>query len=366
MLLLLATTMAAKISKGTGALVSAGRVSMRDVAARAGVSRSAVSLAMQGHPSIPTRTRERIIAAARRLGYRKNPLVAALMSVRRNHAAGPKRATVAFLTSHPPTDSWRRIGPHRQVHAAASAQANEVGLRLEEFSVGDPTMRPERVCALLKARGIHGLLVAPLPGDQTHLNFDISDFAAVGLGLSVNDPSIDRVAIDHFFEAQLAFQNCWALGYRRIGFAVSASVSHRLEHRWWSGILLAQQHLPGRARIPALMPPTQDEIPSLLGPWIARHRVDVVIYSIRNHEMMSVAPAKTGLVSLSLPNANGQIAGIKQNDRAVGEDAINQLVEKLHSWKIGAAESPRLRLVRGVWCGGQSAMGAGQNRRTLV
>ena len=339
---------------------------MREVAAAARVSRSAVSLAMQGHPSIPASTRDRVIAAVRRLGYRKNPLVAALMSVRRNQQAEPKRATVAFLTSNSADDSWRKIGPHRQVHAAANAHANEVGLRLEEFSLADSAMRPERVRTLLKARGIHGVLVAPLPGDQTRLNFDISDFATVGLGLSVKDPCIDRVAIDHFFEAQLAFQNCLALGYRRIGFSIAANVSHRLEHRWWSGILVEQQHLSVTARIPALMPPSQEDIPKLIGPWISRYRIEVVIYSIRDHEMMAKAPASTGLVSLSVSNPDGKIAGIKQNERAVGEDAINQLVEKLHSWKSGITDSPRLHLVRGVWCNGLSAPGVGQRRRALL
>lgn len=355
-----------KNAKRPAAPASPGRVSMRDVAALAGVSRSAVSLALQGHPSIPLSTRESIIAASRQLGYRKNLLVAALMSVRRNHTAGPKRATVAFLTSHPPDDSWRKIGPHRQVHAAASAHASEVGLQLEEFSLGDLDMRPERVRSLLKARGVHGLLVAPLPGDYTRLDFDISDFATVGLGLSVKEPSIDRVAIDHFFEAQLAFQNCLALGYRRIGFAVAAGVSHRLEHRWRSGILLAQQHLPVAARVPPLMPQSQEEIPNLLDRWISRHRIEAVIYSIRAHEMMSVAPAQTGLVSLSLHNADGKIAGIKQNERAVGEGAVNLLVEKLHNWKIGVTESPQIHLVQGKWCGGLSAPGVGQIRRALL
>ena len=58
-----------------------GPISMQQVAVHAGVSRSAVSLALQHHPSIPASTRERIRAAAQELGYRPNPLVTALMRV---------------------------------------------------------------------------------------------------------------------------------------------------------------------------------------------------------------------------------------------------------------------------------------------
>jgi DNA-binding LacI/PurR family transcriptional regulator len=206
---------------------------MREVAARAGVSRSAVSLALAGHPSIPSTTRERVRAAAKQLGYRKNPLVAALMSVRRTGtAAATAHASLAFLTSHVAPDSWRQVATHRRFHAAASARALKRGFSLEEFSLTDPTMRPERLEALLRARGIHGVLAAPLPGDQTTLAFDVANFAVVGLGTSVKVPVIDRIADDHFYGAQLAFEHCLALGYRRIGLALAANISRRLEHRW--------------------------------------------------------------------------------------------------------------------------------------
>jgi DNA-binding LacI/PurR family transcriptional regulator len=363
-----ASCMAAKpLGKRTAQPGPDGRVSMRDVAAQAGVSRSAVSLALQGHPSIPPATRERVLAAARRLGYRKNPLVAALMSIRRTRATGTAtRTSLAFLTCHVPPDSWRQAGPLNRFHAAASARATELGFSLDEFSLGDPTMRPERLAALLRARGIHGLLVAPLPGEQTRLDFDVADFATVGLGMSVKEPGIDRVSDDHFQGAQLAFERCLSLGYRRIGLALAANISRRLENRWWSGFLVAQQHLPPHARITALMPETREEIPPQLNDWITRHHIDAVIFSLRHEEMMNRAPAGVGLVSLSVQDASGRVAGIKQNEHQVGQEAIELLVAKLHHWSTGATASPRLILVRSTWSDGLSAPGPGKHRRALV
>jgi LacI family transcriptional regulator len=58
-------------------------VTLQDVADRAGVHRSTVALALRDHPRIPADTRELIRALAEKLGYRKNPLVAALMRSRR-------------------------------------------------------------------------------------------------------------------------------------------------------------------------------------------------------------------------------------------------------------------------------------------
>jgi len=359
--------MAAKPTNRRAAAGVPGRISMHEVAAQAGCSRSAVSLALRGHPSIPPATRERIEAAASRLGYRKNPLVAALMRVRRNRAAETTiQAPLAFVSSHVPPETWRHAATHRRFHAAACARAVERGFSLDEFSLGDPDMRPERLRALLKARGIHGLLVAPLPGEQTHLNLDVTDFATVGLGVSVKEPGIDRVSDDHFFGAKLAFEHCLALGYRRIGLAIAANISRRLENRWWSGFLVAQQHLPPQARVPALMPETREEIPPLLNAWIARRQVDAVVFSIRNEDEMARAPARVGLVSLSVHDATGKVAGIRQNERRVGEAAIDLLIEKLHRWDTGANAAPTLHLVPGTWSDGLSAPGAGKNRRGLV
>lgn len=72
-------------------------VTLREVAREAGLTKSAVSLALRHDPRIPPATRRRVAACARRLGYRRNAVVAHLMSeLRRGTEAGP-RATVALL-----------------------------------------------------------------------------------------------------------------------------------------------------------------------------------------------------------------------------------------------------------------------------
>lgn len=344
-----------------------GRVSMREVAAQAGVSRSAVSLALQQHPSIPAATRARIESAAAQLGYRKNPLVAALMRSRRAPATiVPAQASLAFFTADRPNDAWRDIDTVRQLHSAASARAAQRGFRLDEFSLTKTDMRPRRLADLLKARGVHGVLVAPLPGDQSSIDFDFTDFAVVGLGPSVQNPAIDRVADDHYRSAQIAFENALALGYRRIGLALPAYASRRMGHRWWSGFLVAQQSLPQSRRLPALMPETRDELPSLLNAWIARHRLDAVIFSIRDPELLGHAPREIGLISLAVADSGGAIAGIRQNTDLIGIDAVDLLVEKAQRWETGALRSPRFQLVAGAWNGGLSAPGAGRPRQALL
>jgi hypothetical protein len=71
-------------------------------------------------------------------------------------------------------------------------------------------------------------------------------------------------------------------------------------------------------------------------------------------------------VSLSVRDNTGQVAGIRQNERAVGEKAIELLVAKLNHWGDGGSELPTLHLIPGSWSDGLSAPGAGKKRRALV
>ena len=359
--------MPVKIKRGSKPVNGlSGPISMQQVAEHAGVSRSAVSLALQHHPSIPASTRDRIRAAAQELGYRPNPLVTALMRSRRTVThASTVRASLGFLTADAPTDRWRDATTHRNFYAAATTRAVERGFSLEEFSASDPQMRPERLIDLLQARGIHGILVAPLTGQKNTLPFNLTGFSVVGLGTSVQAPEIDRVADDHFYAAHLAYNQARALGYRRIGFALAADISRRLEHRWLSGYLVAQQQHSPRTRIPVFMPETREEIPLGLNAWIARHRVDAVIFALRDQKKMSCAPVGTGLISLSVHD-DSHITGIRQDEFRIGAEAIDLLVEKLQRWDAGSPRSPRLQLVRGVWCAGQSAPGSGLSRQALL
>jgi hypothetical protein len=113
------------------------------------------------------------------------------------------------------------------------------------------------------------------------------------------------------------------------------------------------------------MPETREEIPLGLNAWIARHRVDAVIFALRDQKKMSCAPVSTGLISLSVHD-DSHITGIRQDEFRIGAEAIDLLVEKLQRWDTGSPRSPRLQLVRGVWCAGQSAPGSGLSRQALL
>lgn len=332
---------------------------MKDVALAAGVSRATVSLALRNDRSIAATTRSRIYAVAEKLGYKTNPLVSALMSAIHARRLSQKHTVLAYVTTDPQFAPWRTWRMFVEMQEGAKSRAEELGYRLEEFALRAPGMSPKRFAQVLQARGILGLLIAPLPHGERVIELDFTDFAVVGIDMSVASPLIERVSNDHFQSALLAVKKCRELGYRRIGFVLSRTLSQRLENRWLAGLRIAEEGVRPEQRIRVLMPETSDDIPGELPAWYAKAKPDVLIMSELNPVTYYGLPPKVGVVSLSLEEPIGQITGIFQDNRRMGAIAIEHLVARLERCEFGPDDRGRLHLVAGQWVPGRTALGPG-------
>jgi LacI family transcriptional regulator len=336
---------------------------MKDVARACGYSPAAVSLALRGHASIPPRTREEIAEAAKKLGYRTSPLVSALMSLhRQQRPANVGSAVIAYLTSHPADDPWRTRSFYVRMFSGASERAAETGCRVEEINLRARGITPPRAREILRARGIHAAIVAPLAHGETSIDFDFTGLAVVGLGMSVRTPVIERVSNDHFQSAVLAFEQCLALGYRRIGFLISQETSRRLDHRWVAGYRFAVEEHPLDQRIPPLMPERQREVAALIPGWVRSHRPDVVILGNAEFELQAQVSTNVGLVSLGVDTPDGPISGIYQDDRLVGRVTADHVIAKLFTNNLAPIDRAYIHLVAGRWAAGITAPGPGRRR----
>src|SRR5206468_8183305 len=82
-------------------------VTQRQVADRAKVHQTTVSLVFRNHPSVPAATRERVLAAARELDYKRHPFLSALMSTRLRLGPATGGPVLAFLTDFDRRDRWK-------------------------------------------------------------------------------------------------------------------------------------------------------------------------------------------------------------------------------------------------------------------
>ena len=334
-------------------------VSMRDIARHANVSVATVSKCLSGKRDVSAATRKRVLAACRNLGYRPNPLVAALMRSRRRHLEPAQRLTLAYVTAFPTADGWRQHPSpiFRQMFAGAEARATERNYQLEHFWLFRDGMNNPRFSRMLEARGIRGLLMAPVPDTHTTIELNWEAFSTMVLGLTPTTRAFHRVTTDYYQSMLLTMQQCLKLGYRRPGFAVRSETIKRLEYRWEGAYLAACERFGVEAPAPLFVEEWTAEV---VERWLARAKPDVVIGPVlgKLEEYIratgSRVPADLGLVGLLVPRAGDRLSGVLQDGEVIGAVAIDQLIAAVERNETGIPEHPITHTTLGRWNAGRT------------
>lgn len=331
---------------------------MKDVAAALGVHQTTVSLALRNHPSIPEVTRQKVRAMADRMGYRPNPLVSALIAERKKRQPTRHGSTLGFLTCTPERHGWQHSRNYRRVHEAMVRYAPSLGYKLEEFWLHEPGMSSLRLQQILLHRGIRGLILCPLPGKMHTLDFDFTEFATVALGLTLQQPRLDQISIDHNSLMRLAVHNLQNLGYRKLGFLTSNVIDSRVSHLQLGAFLAARHHTPER-----FAPPLSYDLhqPAVIRKWLNKYRPDAVICSTASEytffsEFLStqqdILPEDFALICLDCVVGTDQ-GGIIQNLEAEAQAAIDLVAGRVERAQFGIPEHPRITLIDGQWQSGK-------------
>lgn len=329
---------------------------LQDVAEKAGVHRSTVSLALRDNHRISADVRAKIQRIANELGYRSNPLVTALMRSRRTRRA-PRHVVLAYVTDYPTRYGWRP--PHHDrpdYFPGAAARASELGYKLEHFWLGEPGMTPARFAQILASRGINGLLIGRLPPGKSEIQLPWEQFSAVALGLTLTKPDLHRVAEDAFASAAIAMQHCLAKGYRRIGFVMSEpDDSPNMGDRWLGAFMRLQLRLALQDRLPYCEYRAAEDFAPHFLQWFEKHRPDVVLATHGDpvaQLLMKPTPRRGHSAKLFLlVNDKPQegLAGIHLDPGIVGALAVDMLVGMMHRGETGLPTEPHHVLVPGRW-----------------
>jgi LacI family transcriptional regulator len=164
-----------------------------------------------------------------------------------------------------------------------------------------------------------------------------------------------------------------AAGYKRIGFVVHRGWDHAVDHNWTAGFLCEQQHLSPKNRVPAHIFPeplpvdrwffeTNASVQADLKPfakWLKQHKPDVIVskaaYVLPLLEQLGLKiPQDIAFVNLFLDQADGSMAGVRQNHDMVGGVAVEILAGQLQHNKFGLPEVPTTTFVEGTWYDGAS------------
>lgn len=332
---------------------------LQDVADRAGVHRTTVSLALRDNLRIPAATRERVQALAKKLGYRANPLVTALMKSRRTGKA-VKHAVLAYVTNHPTRFGWRPPELEQpDFFPGAVERAKDFGYKLEHFWMAEPGMTPARFGDILAARGIHGILIGRLPASVHRLDFAWDRFSCVALGLTLESPRLHHVAQSNFFATRYSMQQCIERGYRRVGFVFSTPNDYpRVGDRWLGGYFCQQHYLAPEDRIPIYESGHTNRAAFLK--WFKRWRPDalVVTHAAPVIEWLKAegysVPRDVGVAELRNEKPELGHAGVFYDVAKVGALGVEMLLGLMHRSESGVPTDPHEVLLPGVWLEGET------------
>lgn len=335
------------------------KATLKDVAKLAGVHRTTVSLALRKDPRILPETRARVQAAAERLGYQVNPLVAALMQARRL-SRPVNDVTLAYVTNYPTRYGWKPVHHDRpDFYPGAVSRARELGYKLEDFWLAEPGMTPGRFCDILSARNIHGLIIGRLPPGQSSLTLNWERFSCVSLGMTLRSPVLHHVTENHFDTVSQAMQRCLERGYRRVGFVFSeANDSPRVGDRWLGAFLRQQLAFPAKNRVPVCpqIPASETDFVR----WFERHQPDALIATHARpvldwlKRMGVLVPRDIGIIDLE-DHPQLDCAGVRYDPNTIGALAVEILVGLLQRNETGLpAANQHEVLLTGQWCEGRT------------
>lgn len=337
---------------------------MREVARLVDVSIATVSKSLANKQDVSAATRERVLAACEKLGYKTNPLVAALMRSRRHRTTPTSGLTIAYVTAFPTADGWRRHPApiFRQMFAGAEARALERNYRLEHHWLFRDGMSNQRFSQMLEARGTKGVMLAPVPNTQTSIELNWPAFSTVVLGLTPSTRQFHRVTTDYYQSMLLVMEMCRKHGYRRPGFAARLSTTARLENRWDAAYLVARTKLGFAYTLEPLI--AEEWTKENVGRWLQRAKPDVVVGPVlgRLEELIGASgkrlPNDVGLIGLLVPRAGDRLTGILQDGEIIGATAVDQLIGQIERNETGLPAHPITHTMLGRWNPGRTIRNA--------
>jgi DNA-binding LacI/PurR family transcriptional regulator len=339
-------------------------VTMKTIAAQAGVTQATVSMSLANNPRIPLTTRERIQAISRKLGYHPNPYVSTLMRIRRQGKPLKDKPALALVCAQRSADGWRNhpAPTIRQMRDGALERATYRGYRAQEFWLHRDDMSNERFSEMLHARGIQGMLISPLaegaPPPALHWEY----FAAVSLSVPLPNLTLTTVCNDHYFSSLQAVRECHARGYRRPGLVLRQAHQHRFQGRWEAGFLMAGQMLP-ELKLTAPLYVGDPSDPAAFVRWLKREKPDVIIAPSSDVVPDLVGtlqrngwriPENIGLAILACPERGASVSGIYQNGHMIGALAVDTLISLVERHECGLPAQATTLMVEGQWNEGKT------------
>jgi len=338
------------------------RVTLQDIAARYGVTKTTVSMALRNSRQVSPSRRQEIQQLARDMGYTPDPFLNRLARYRRQKDVVREPGRIAWLNRWDPPQSLRSYKEFDYYFRAANEAALHFGYQLEEFvwPAGESSKNVQRQ---LEKLGILGLLIPAHPPAVDWGGFDWDKFSLIRFGMTVPWPDSNLVTADHQRAVVMAMEKIHAYGYERIGLILSSEHDRSMGGNFTGGYQWAQKLLKLRA-IPLLDLPFRRSTEGVerykrnLNSWMKKYQPDAIL--THSGEVLryfrelgyripqDVALAGTSVYDIPLD------AGIDQHPKAIGRIAAEMLIKQISLNEKGVPAKPCRILIESRWQDGKS------------
>jgi DNA-binding LacI/PurR family transcriptional regulator len=325
---------------------------MQAVAEAANVARSTVSKALRGDPTIPDVRRQEIRKVADRLGYRPNPMVAALMAQLHSQRRRNDPHHLAWI------DLWTKDIQEARGHDGSSAlrgakrRAHELGYGIEVHYAARDQISPARLRQILLTRSQWGVIFPPVPESAMHYPFDMAGLAGVAIGTSLREPVTHRVSHNHYQGGLLACRELRARGFRRIGFVLSPWNDDRTDGRWRAAYLVQQALWPKAERVPPLLADRTQR--TAFQRWFEHHQPDAILAAEAyvDEWLRELKTRSVRVAWLALDGVKRDTWGIDYGSEQLGAAAVELVIGQIHRHERGSPQISHALLIDGSWVGG--------------
>ncbi|MFQ3670263.1 MAG: LacI family DNA-binding transcriptional regulator [Verrucomicrobiia bacterium] len=263
----------------------AKRVTLRDVALATGFDVATVSRALRGMAVVKEATRRRIELAARKLGYRADPMVSALAAYRSR--AGRAGLAVPVMVAH--------LGETEAVHAQPNFQRHvtqmilrRAGLKFAErgYRLEHSFLRDHQVDAATARRwDAMGFQAVIFNTHHAH-PFDLKllkRFCLCSLITEIYPQPVHHLSWDMEAGLVACVRKVVGMGYRRVGFAVYVDPEHLFKRIFVEG-LTRYEPLLGQAETSVFGWPDPDAAEGLFevgkrpfAQWLRRFKPEAIV-----------------------------------------------------------------------------------------
>ena len=337
-------------------------MNVRHLAKQAGISPSAVSLALRDSPRISDRTKARVRKLAQEAGYTPDARIVDLMRHLRKPRAVRQQASFGVISFYDSLRPWEKSRHLLKIHEGMQRRATELGYRLEPLWLRAPGMTYRRFGDILATRGIEGLLCFGSPDFLQEFPLELNAHAVVTVGLSISTP-LHRVTSHFYNDTVHALDRVHALGYKRPGLVLGTHEDTRSAYAHSAAYLGWCEHTLGaHAALPVLRLREVEE-PALTS-WLVKQKPDVVVFvhlpdmitrfrAVLRRLQISI-PKQLGVVVLSHEMSGTGFSGLQQNQYLMGAWAVELLAARIANRDFGIPTDPRTEMVESEWVKGES------------